>query len=343
MQESSDKPSLESLFEQVPAGWGAKYAQAVLQHKVSVKKLDQKYMALCAEVHGAELLAVLLEYALAKFDRLAYFLLLFTSHNPNPLAMETNPIFRENLKDLIQQAMNFVQPTLNKLNESQAAEVRSELRIKLSAKEQGCLAIAEHRQATRGKYPDLETFTHEIAVSPMKSRAEWWAKPPMKADFSELLEQGRLAIERANKAFAAAIVPGSQQEDELQPNSETTWAEGLLDVSAMCDPEAAAPNSEASLQDSVNETAQRRGSHDRSKWKPEYRLIVEQYQAECQAAGAQVTIAAIFEAAGIPKKSGNGYKALRGERERTGSWLKIKHVCAVDKPHLKKNDHMVKT
>jgi hypothetical protein len=114
--------------------------------------------------------------------------------------------------------------------------------------------------------------------------------------------------------------PASQEEpvergDSREPMAQTPW--GITG-------------------DRENKTMDARGqarrSADRRKWKPEYRQIVEQYEGECRDANIIVSIASIFDAAGINKRSGNGYKALRGERE--GYWIKIKRVCTVLKPHL---------
>lgn len=78
-----------------------------------------------------------------------------------------------------------------------------------------------------------------------------------------------------------------------------------------------------------------RSTRDRSKWKPAYRQVVEEYERECRVAGHKVTVASIFRHAGIGKTPSNGYKALRGERE--GYWRSIWRVCVVEKPHLKQN------
>jgi hypothetical protein len=77
-----------------------------------------------------------------------------------------------------------------------------------------------------------------------------------------------------------------------------------------------------------------RKKRDRSKWKPERRSIVEQYERECRVAGVHVTTESIFEKAGISQDS-NGYAALRGAKGRDAYWQNIHKLCTDTKPHLR--------
>jgi hypothetical protein len=201
MANSSFEGEFDEFLNRFPVELRSEFVRWLLEQRASLRRLDQKYFARITETErSADCLALILEHALARFDFLAHMLLILGSRYPNTNAIEADPLLQKQLEDLVKSTLKNVKPSLDKFGEDRAADVRSELNLKLRAKQQGCLASAELLQANGGALPNLDTFSRQIATSPMRSRADWWARPNS-VDLDELLKAGDAALERGKAAL----------------------------------------------------------------------------------------------------------------------------------------------
>jgi hypothetical protein len=135
----------------------------------------------------------------------------------------------------------------------------------------------------------------------------------MLQDTDRTLRAALLALSGSNSYWAAL-------EEELDAEASRLKANTRLNLIRVRLQSALVPNLELKVLEKLSITAVTGATdavreiansckRDRSKWKPEYRQIIERYESECISTGGEVTIASIFESALISQSS-NGYAAL---------------------------------